>query len=114
MQRWQVINGVATGPVISFHHNGFVLQIEDIRLNRIRHGLCGWWGENGQVTQEQYYFNDYPSGVISKWYDRKTLKMIGQYSPTGGKKIGEWKWFDRQGKIEKQIWYDSNGKETRR
>ena len=64
--------------------------------------------ENGNYKEIGYYNNNFVEGPIKKYYENGTLKAEGNYKDWRIK-IGEWKYFDKNGALESTIDYGEKG-----
>jgi len=76
------------GPYTWWYPNG------QMRWQRDHHHVTSWY-ENGQKEAEGKFIN----GRYRKWYHNGQLKETGQYGDTFGKKVGEWRYYNKKGKL---------------
>jgi len=65
-------------------------------------GLWKAYHKNGQLKKQVSFDNlSGEDGEVKEYFDNGILKMVGQYGPPQGKRIGVWKFYDKDGNLEK-------------
>lgn len=75
-------------------------------LNGKRDSVWTAWLSNGQVWSKGGYKNGLEDGQKEVYHENGFKYYEGQFKE--GKRIGKWMFYDKQGKLVKQIDYDEN------
>ena len=73
-----------------------------------KEGRCEWWYENGQLKYSHYHNNGEIRGRDIRYYENGKRMLEGKYDM--GIKVGQWVYWYKDGGIEKEEFYDDNGK----
>lgn len=78
-------------------------ESEGAMKNNERHGIWTQWFENGQVWIEESYLEGFKNGDFTVYYPTGKKNYRGSYNY--GTPIGQWKFWNEQGQIVKEVEY---------
>jgi antitoxin component YwqK of YwqJK toxin-antitoxin module len=96
-----------TGVLFAKYPNGNYSSWQEY-VDGIGQGKWINYYENGNFKEIGYYHNNLVEGPIKKYYENGILKAEGNYKDWRIK-IGEWKYFDKNGKLKSTINYGEKG-----
>ena len=89
------------GIMIDYYSNNRIDIKYEIKLkNGKRNGLCKWWYENGQLSNENNYKDGKKQGLCKWWYENGQLRSEGNHKD--GKPDGLYKWWHENGQLKSE------------
>lgn len=62
------------------------------------------WYENGQIKSDR----SFKEKIYTEWYSNGIIKLKGPLNLTGWSRIGKWSYYDINGKLTKELFYEEN------
>ncbi|MCX6232705.1 MAG: hypothetical protein NTZ33_14300 [Bacteroidetes bacterium] len=90
-----------------FFYPGYKLQMIGTSINNKREGKWNYWYENGNMWSEGYYKNGENDSIRNVWYENGQKRYEGLYR--NAKEAGLWKFYEANGKLAKEVNYDTVG-----
>lgn len=104
------VNGIQTGAVKSFWHNGFLYEEYTLDSAGNKQGSYKRGLESGKPLVHSTYRNNKLDGAYKHFWPNGKLRSEGKYEDD--KKVGEWKMYDSTGVITKTDSYAGGAKKT--
>lgn len=90
-----------------FFYPSYKLQMIGVTLDNKREGKWYCWFENGNVQSEGFYKNGENDSIRTVYYENGQKYYEGKYNY--GKEVSKWKFYDKKGKLAKEVDYDTVG-----
>ncbi|MFK8044449.1 MAG: toxin-antitoxin system YwqK family antitoxin [Crocinitomicaceae bacterium] len=85
----------------SYYPKGNLKMSGKLNAQGLKEGVWTSYFENGQKNSESTFVNGINNGYSMVWFPSGKVRYFGDYK--GGKQVGEWTYFNEEGKIiEKQ------------
>lgn len=116
-------NGKLEGPTKDFYENGVMRSIIHYK-NSMKDGLYEHYFENGSLKERGSYKNSTKDGFWTAWNPNGTISYKGSYTSLPSypylyeyldgddRKVGEWEFYDLDGRICSKGEFDEEGLET--
>lgn len=62
------------------------------------------WYKNGQVHSDR----SFKDKKYTEWYPNGTIKLTGSLNAAGWSRVGKWSYFDANGKLTRELFYDND------
>jgi len=92
-------DGRRHGPWVFFHKNGQEKARGVFEHDKMQ-GFWTWWRTNGELLQKGAFEQHVQVGHWERFFDNGRLWDIGEYTEEG-RRVGEWKVYDREGELKK-------------
>ena len=91
------------GKAVWYHDNGS-LWIEAEYYNRKKNGKFQYNYNDSTIQETAFYKMDSSNNIVKHWYTNGLLKF--KYKFKLGSKVGKWQYWDEEGNLIKEEWYD--------
>lgn len=82
-------------------------EIANLDGRLVYHGPVWRWHRNGQFQSKERYVYGNMEGEVPSWFENGTPSSLG--SLKAGKRVGLWKFWDEQGRIQTEVTYVDGG-----
>jgi antitoxin component YwqK of YwqJK toxin-antitoxin module len=94
------------GIGLVFYRNGDTASIKHYR-DSLPHGPWQQFFKGGVTKAKGRYQEGTRVGPLKRYHPNGQLKYKGQHHRSKGYRVGEWVWYDEEGKLERKVIYDA-------